>query len=215
MTSDPSFDAGAPLHDTSPEPFTRRHGRLLIIILLGVVAIGIALMERQRLAQKDGPHHPLVGKTIPEIALQPFNSGEESFTTQSMRGKVTLINFWGPWCPPCRLELPHLAKLFQDVRNHPDFQLVTVTCRGTPGQSLASLKHDSRAALAELPVALPVYFDDGQAARRQLIELGLPDFAYPTTIVVDRDLIIRAVWRGYAPGMEKDQRAVVEALLNQ
>lgn len=28
-------------------------------------------------------------------------------------GKLTLINFWGTWCPPCRLELPRLQTLSQ------------------------------------------------------------------------------------------------------
>jgi thiol-disulfide isomerase/thioredoxin len=30
------------------------------------------------------------------------------------RGKVVMLNFWGPWCPPCRAEVPALEKL-QDI----------------------------------------------------------------------------------------------------
>lgn len=27
------------------------------------------------------------------------------------KGRVILLNFWAPWCPPCRQEMPDLMKL--------------------------------------------------------------------------------------------------------
>ena len=29
-------------------------------------------------------------------------------------GKVTIINFWGTWCGPCKAELPHFEKLAEE-----------------------------------------------------------------------------------------------------
>lgn len=34
-----------------------------------------------------------------------------SITSESLRGRVVLINVWATWCPPCRAEMPALRQL--------------------------------------------------------------------------------------------------------
>ena len=36
---------------------------------------------------------------------------------KSQKGKVTLLNFWGTWCPPCQQEIPDLVQLDSLYRN--------------------------------------------------------------------------------------------------
>lgn len=44
----------------------------------------------------------------------------------SSKGKVTLVNFWATWCPPCVKEFPELVKLYKNYKEK-DFNLVFVS----------------------------------------------------------------------------------------
>jgi thiol-disulfide isomerase/thioredoxin len=38
-------------------------------------------------------------------------SGNGTFSLNQDAGHVTVINFWGSWCPPCRIETPQFAQI--------------------------------------------------------------------------------------------------------
>ncbi|MEM7481573.1 MAG: TlpA disulfide reductase family protein [Acidobacteriota bacterium] len=44
---------------------------------------------------------------------------------------VTLVHFWATWCPPCITELPALDRLFADLSDRPDFDLVMIAVNDT------------------------------------------------------------------------------------
>jgi thiol-disulfide isomerase/thioredoxin len=53
---------------------------------------------------------PLFNSHFTDLSGQPVSMS-------SLRGKVTLVNFWATWCPPCRQEMPMLDKLSQEWRD--------------------------------------------------------------------------------------------------
>lgn len=72
------------------------------------------------------------GKKIASILNQPRNPtaiGEKApvfegpspsgdlINLESVRGKVTIIDFWASWCRPCRIENPNLVRLYKRMHD--------------------------------------------------------------------------------------------------
>jgi len=55
-----------------------------------------------------------LGLRAPEIEMP--NLDGETMTLSSLRGKLVLVDFWASWCNPCRLENPHLVKVYDEYR---------------------------------------------------------------------------------------------------
>ena len=56
-----------------------------------------------------------LGLRAPEIEMP--NLDGEIMQLSSLRGKLVLIDFWASWCNPCRLENPHLVKVYDEYND--------------------------------------------------------------------------------------------------
>jgi hypothetical protein len=41
------------------------------------------------------------------------------FSSESLKGKVAVINFWGVWCSPCVREAPQVQQFAEEFRDRP------------------------------------------------------------------------------------------------
>jgi thiol-disulfide isomerase/thioredoxin len=53
-----------------------------------------------------------------------INITQEGFVFKQYPGKTVLLNFFGPMCPPCIIEMPHLIELQKEHKD--DLQIVAV-----------------------------------------------------------------------------------------
>ncbi len=190
-------------------------GVVIWIVLLVAFAIFLVTRYGLRRPLEFGERHPAVGSQLDEVQLQGLSPDvPAAIGPAELRGKVSLINFWGTWCPPCRIELPHIDELGNDLARNEDFQLFAVSCGGGgEPELLFSLREQSLDYLRSRGIGLPVYADLGAVTRRSVNSLLDGGFAYPTTLLLDREATIRGVWVGYETGLEKEIRASVENVL--
>jgi thiol-disulfide isomerase/thioredoxin len=183
------------------------------ILVVAAVLLALAVFGRggrPAFQPADGRDHPAVGKQLTRLALQPLTGNPPNISLDDLPGHVTLINFWGPWCGPCLVEFPHLKELELHFRGHEDFRFVSVS--SSQGEDEPGLQMETLGFLRQQRAEFPTYSDRDQRTRRMLLQV-VGEFYFPTTIAIGRDGTIRAVWLGYAPGIERQMREVIEQAL--
>lgn len=206
---------------SGPQRSRSRHRRrrnpvlaLWIVAALLAGGLGIFFLVRPGSHGQQGRAHPAVKLPLDEVELRSLNNPGETVLTDDLRGRVTVLNFWGTWCPPCRVELPHLAELGRKYRRYEKFQLLAVSCSGGQGdEDFEALREETLDFVAGERLDLPTYADEHYGTRTGAKRSAAFDDRYPTTIVLDEQVKIRGVWWGYAPGVEAQIEALVHELL--
>jgi len=206
-----SADEQAFVRTASPSRPKRIWFLLCMLVALGTVYV---LWNPRGEDRTRGRFHPAVGTTLRWTQLQPLLHTDASVVEEDVTGQVTLVNFWGPWCPPCREEFPKLMTLRDDFSKEPRFRLLSVACGAASDEPEEVLKESTDAYLAWLKLKPPIHVDRRAAFRQQLVSTTkMEDFSYPTTVLLDGRGVIRGIWVGYYEGEEEVMRGVISDLL--
>jgi peroxiredoxin len=137
----------------------------------------------------------------PEFSGQLLGGGDYSST--ELAGDVAVLNFWGSWCAPCRVETPEFQEVYADVRD----------------QGVAFLGLNVKEASEQFAVAFvdrfgiefPSLYDPrGEVA---LAFRGYPANAIPSTIVLDTEGRVAAVYTGTVS--KENLRTVIDRVLGE
>jgi thiol-disulfide isomerase/thioredoxin len=202
-------------HSPSAAP---RSNSIWLWIALAVVAAGVFgyVLESSLSPAPSGSEGSAIGRHLPYLKLEGLTGDAQNVSLDDLQGHVTLLNFWGTWCPPCLREFPHIVEIAEIFRNQADFRLLAVSCGQGNDEDLKHLRRETEIFLEVTKAALPTYADEKGATRQAMTAaLGLDGFAYPTTLVLDRQGTIRGFWVGYAPGSERAMRALIQELLDE
>jgi thiol-disulfide isomerase/thioredoxin len=181
---------------------------LLLAGLVLAVAIRSSIVTPAPEAR--GERDPAVGKKLTRFRLEPLTGESRPVTEANLDGKVTLVNFWGPWCPACVVEFPHLVELEQHFRARPGFQFFSVSSNPDPRDE-QGLREGTEQFLKQHQADFPTYHDPQAETIIELTKAAqLGDFAFPATLLLGPDGAIRGLWIGYVPGDELAVRQAIE-----
>jgi thiol-disulfide isomerase/thioredoxin len=68
-----------------------------------------------------------VGSEAPDFEYSTFNN--QIIRLSDYRGKYVVLDFWGSWCGPCKMEIPKLKEFY--TMNMEDVELIGIACRDT------------------------------------------------------------------------------------
>lgn len=98
------------------------------------------------------------------------------------KGKVLFLNFWATWCPPCKMEMPDIQKIYEKYEKQGEKSEVVVLSVAAPNTQDEKDIDGIKAFLEENGYTYPVLMDDG----------GYTFGAYrisslPTTFMIDKE----------------------------
>ena len=140
-----------------------------------------------------------VGQTSPDFTLS--SSTKLNTRLAELRGQVVMLNFWATWCNPCRVEIPHLQKLYAQYKD------IGFTVLGV---SIDNNKIKAAKMARDLGAKFPILFDDTRKVSK-LYSIK----TMPFTLLIDRDGKIRHLFQGYKPGYEKKYQKALRELLRE
>ena len=129
------------------------------------------------------PNRPPGSTPAPDFTLATTTG--ELVSMSDLRGKVILLNFWGTWCGPCRMELPDFVKLY-DKYNKDGLEIVGITIRR--GESIKDVaKFQDQWGLNYLLLNDINGNEVSEVTMAYSQAIGQMINGIPTTLVIDRE----------------------------
>lgn len=179
-----------------PVAFPRSHVASLLMGLIGVAAVACAPTGSP--AGSDA-HTPVPARNAAEapllptdaVALPEFDLARFQRLLGQLEGTPVLVNVWGSWCGPCRLEAADLAAAHKTYGDRVQFL----------GVDILDARASARGFMREFGWTYPSVFDPPGAIRDGLGLLG-----QPVTLFYDAGGEVIDRWVGPIPADELTAR---------
>lgn len=162
---------------------------IAVAIVIAAAAAGCSKKESDQTASTEissetsAPRFVSMNAPAPDFTLKNRITGAD-VKLSNYRGRVVMVNFWAPWCPPCREELPDLVGLYEANRGK-GFELLGVFVSGDPGEVDQMVRQHG--------IDYPVLTGDESVARAWLVN------GIPTTYIIDKEGVVRVQYVGAQP----------------
>lgn len=160
----------------------------------------IKLVSRFVMPAPAAPPEPL-GKPLDEFTFIAMDG--TAIGTESLAGKIVVMDVWATWCGWCFEGLPLLEKVYQQYQDNEQVVFLAVN-KDEPTISNAKVEH----AFKNHNLTIPIVRDVEQVADRVLRLQGLP-----TMLVLGTDGTVQDYHIGYNPQLAETLPQTLERLL--
>lgn len=175
---------------------------VLAVLLVGLAAAWVFFQFSRRSNAMDH----WVGQPLPRFEMTDIRG--QTLTSESLKGKVVLIDFWATWCGPCVAATP-MVQALHDQFSGSGLVVIGANLWET-GQDNRPLVGPERAAEYARKHNYTFTFTFGNEALAQAVGIT----GIPTMLVLDKEGIVRKTVVGYGPGVKKDLERAIKPLLN-
>jgi thiol-disulfide isomerase/thioredoxin len=184
-------------------------GRVARAVVLGLIAVGVAACSTGTGSSYRYDGSTTVGQTIPIDSRRPVGDVHGTllaggqFDIHDDSGAVTVLNLWGAWCGPCKVEVPQYDQLYREL--HPS----GVDFVGLDVKEVS--RTDPTSFIADNEISYPNVYDPSAKTALQIGKLPTVTVGLPWTVVVDKHGRVAAVYVGEQ--QPADLRPVLQGLV--
>jgi thiol-disulfide isomerase/thioredoxin len=155
----------------------------LVLIGVGLIILGL-LLTRVLITQSPSAEYSVVPSVVnfpaPELVLNDLNGNKVNIA--DYRQQIVMINNWATWCPPCKAEMPILAKYYKE---HSDqgFMLFGIEA-GDSKKDVASFVDENR-------ISFPILIDPNTKSL-----IAFHNDSLPSSYVIDHEGNVILAWTG-------------------
>jgi peroxiredoxin len=170
----------------------RRPARPTVLIAL-LVATLLALGACSAAAADDShfqfTHATPLGKLYPKAQRKKAENshgellGGGRTSLAANKGKIVVLNFWGTWCPPCRVETPQFDRVYRKI-HHRGVNFLGIDVKDSRG--------NAKSFVHENDISYPIIYDHPDETALRLGDM--PTNAMPFTVLIDRSGRVAAVY---------------------
>ena len=118
---------------------------------------------------------------VPDVEFRTAEGGVARLDEYG--GQIVLLNFWGTWCPPCLVEIPHLIEV-QEALAELGGTIIGPAVGSGSGEAVLRFGRDRG-------INYPLWLSDYETAVGRFGAAG-----YPFTLLIDGEGIIRRQYLG-------------------
>jgi thiol-disulfide isomerase/thioredoxin len=150
----------------------------LFVVLRYTGAISAVSAVAQQTLMKTGvmdaePAQPTIEKKFDyNFSLRDIN--ENKINVESLKGKTLFINVWATWCGPCRVEMPSIQSLYDQVDHNKIAFIMLSLDQNDPYRKV-------RTYIQDQGFTFPVYFPASNLPSQLQVE------SIPATFVIDKE----------------------------
>ena len=171
-------------------------------ILVGAVVGGLLIAGAALAKFGLGVDRVEVGARAPDFHAIDLATGDSVSLRDRYRGSVTLLNIWATWCAPCRVEMPAMEQVYQNLAPY-GFKIAAVSIdEGDP--------EDVRAFGRELGLSFDLLQDRSTKLEQTYQTKGVPE-----SFLLDRDGILVKRIIGPHDWDSPVNRALIQRLLDE
>lgn len=99
---------------------------IMALVVIMVVTFVKGQMDKDNKIEEVGKEEVGInkGQIAPDFTLQTLDG--KDITLSELKGKKVVLNFWATWCPPCKKEMPHLQKYYENNAKDENVEFVAV-----------------------------------------------------------------------------------------